>query len=480
MTGNRRLCEEIAPHAGRLFPCWIIGPHLPCDFPPEAEVFAEMRARDVRAVRIEPDLIGHTPDPGLWRAWTDFLRASQTLCVFSRSTLADPEAWFALFEGIPLLMLEHGWVEWRRVVGLMRRFPNLHMDFSAFQAHYALEEIASEFGVSRCLFGTGLPERAPGSARGFADFSLLPDADAAAFSHRNLLRLLGNPELAGPAGNGAYADELTAAGIASRPIPCPVLDAHCHILAEGLSGAGLQFVFPHGDADGMIRLRQRAGIDRTAIMSWEGPLGMESGRGNAVVARAVEKYHDHFIGVATYNPEYDSEEELRQWIRLCHEQLKFPGLKTYANAQTIEYDDPAFAPWFEYANARGLYLVFDIAGSTDRNRVVKNLATRHPNMGLHIDHCGQSWAFAEWAASVMAEFPNTFAQLNYTSATNGVIEYLVGEVGPGRVLFGTDSPMRDPRPQLAWTVFTRLSQPAKEAVLGGNFQRILDQIASHP
>lgn len=476
MTGNRRLCEETSAHAGRLFPCWIIGPHLPCDFPPEAEVFAEMQARGVRAVRIEPDLMGYSPDPAMWRAWTDRLRASQTLCVFSRLSTANPEAWFALFEGIPLLMVDHSWGEWRRVVRLMQRFPNLHIDFSAFQAHYALEEIAAEFGIERCLFGTGLPERAPGTARGFADFTLLAEADVAAFSHGNLLRLLGNPPLVGVRAKGPFDDLLTAASISSQPIPCPVLDAHCHILADGLSGAGLKNVFPRGDADGMLRLRQRAGIDRTAIMSWEGPLGMESERGNRVVARAVEKYPEHFIGVATYNPEYDTAAELENIIQCYYRTLHFPGLKTYANCQTLEYDDPAFAPWFEYANARGLYLVFDIAGSADRNRVVKNLATRYPKMGLHIDHCGQSWAFAEWVTQVMAEYPNTFAQLNYTSATNGVIEYLVEEVGAARVLFGTDSPMRDPRPQLAWAVFTRLTMEDKQAILGGNFRRILQSI----
>jgi predicted TIM-barrel fold metal-dependent hydrolase len=48
-------------------------------------------------------------------------------------------------------------------------------------------------------------------------------------------------------------------------------------------------------------------------------------------------------------------------------------------------------------------------------------------------------------------------------------------VGDDRVLFGTDAPMRDPRPQVGWLVFTRLPEQSKRKIFGSNFARILGE-----
>jgi predicted TIM-barrel fold metal-dependent hydrolase len=75
---------------------------------------------------------------------------------------------------------------------------------------------------------------------------------------------------------------------------------------------------------------------------------------------------------------------------------------------------------------------------------------------------------------VIKRFPaNVYAQLNFTAVTNGVIEYLVEQVGEDHVMFGTDAPMRDPRPQAGWLVFTRLPERVKRKIFGENFEKIL-------
>jgi predicted TIM-barrel fold metal-dependent hydrolase len=50
---------------------------------------------------------------------------------------------------------------------------------------------------------------------------------------------------------------------------------------------------------------------------------------------------------------------------------------------------------------------------------------------------------------------------------------LVNKLGAKRVLFGTDAPMRDPRPQLGWVVHAAITREDKVAVLGGSFARLL-------
>ena len=104
---------------------------------------------------------------------------------------------------------------------------------------------------------------------------------------------------------------------------------------------------------------------------------------------------------------------------------------------------------------------------------VGNVAKKHPQLTVLIAHSGGSYAFAESAAALARKFPNVNAELTLTPVTNGVVEWLCGEIGPQRVFFGTDAPMRDPRPQLGWVVFTRLPERAKRMILGENFMRIL-------
>jgi len=51
---------------------------------------------------------------------------------------------------------------------------------------------------------------------------------------------------------------------------------------------------------------------------------------------------------------------------------------------------------------------------------------------------------------------------------------LPGEnAGEDRIVYGSDLPMRDPRQQLGWVVFSRLSQRAKERILWRNAWNIM-------
>jgi predicted TIM-barrel fold metal-dependent hydrolase len=217
------------------------------------------------------------------------------------------------------------------------------------------------------------------------------------------------------------------------------------------------------------------GITKTAIMSWESPCSLDTDLGNDTVERAVARYPDEFIGLSSINPEHQSEAEIAAVIEKYHVRLRFPGLKTLVSGQNINYDDPAFRAWYEFGDRHRLYAVIDPCSRHDSD-VLANLARLYPNLRLSLDHCGQSWPYARWAADMVNRHANVDAQLTYTNVTNGVIEYLVEQCGADRVMFGTDTPMRDPRPQVGWLVFTRLTEPQKRLIFGGNFKRVLARV----
>ena len=477
MLANLKLIEEIESDRNRLFPCWVAMPSVSGEFPSVGEFTGLMETHDVRAVRLHPEHDGVPIQERVWGELRDALLGRDILCVLPAPAyggdLTSVDRLLSIFRENKTLLVNHVWGQWKHVVLLMDAYPNLHIEFSQFQANRAIEYFTQRYGAERCLIGTGLPEKAPGAARGFLDFTLTSEAQARLVAGENLRRLLGGQGPTRVPDPGPWHDAITEAARSGQPIPCPVLDAHCHILHDGGAVTGRERVALGGDADGMIELTRRTGIDKTAIMSWAGPLSMDSDLGNEVVGKAVARYPDEFIGLVTINPEYDDEEKIEAVIQKYHVELGFPGLKTFAACQAIDYDDPLFDRWFQFGNDHHLYLVLDSRGDAGADRCVRNLAERYPHLGLHLDHCGRGWAYARWVVSVMADYDNVWGQLNYTLVTNGVIEYLVEQVGAERLLFGTDAPMRDPRPQAGWLMFTRLSEEDKRKIFGGNFAGIL-------
>lgn len=477
MLANLQLIRDIEKYRDRLFPCWMAMPALSGDFPDVSTFMRAMREHDVRAVRIEPRLMGLPIAKSVWHELHEALADENILVVTGADLYSDLgmlDEFLKIFSKTPVLMLNAYWTQWRWVVHLMRSHDNLHMDFSAFQANRAVEYIAENFGAHRCLFGTGLPKKAPGAARGFIDWSLLSQAAAADIAGGNLKKLLrgaGPEKIPAP---GQWHDSLTEAARHGEPLPCLIVDNHCHILHDDGANAGRAYVMYKGDADHMIELTRKIGIDKTAIMSWAGPLSGDTDLGNEIVEHAVRRYPDEFIGVATVRPELQSEAEIEAVIEKYHGQLKFPGLKPFPR-KTMDFNDPGFDRWYQFADQNRLYMVYDPATFwAEGMAIIEELVRKYPNMILSLDHCGRSWPFAKWAVQVIKRFPeNVYAQLNFTAVTNGVIEYLVEQVGEDHVMFGTDAPMRDPRPQASWLVFTRLPERVKRKIFGENFEKIL-------
>lgn len=479
MTGNRRLLKEIEPHRARLAPCWIALPEVGGEFPTAIDFVREMQDSGVRAVRIEVDAFSFPVTPRVWQPLRDSLGRAGVLCIFAvsyaRNDFAKVDSLLELFRDVNCVLVNHGWMQWRNVCALLEAHPHLHIEFSHFQANRAVEYFSDRFGVNRCLFGTGLPHRAAGAARGFFDFSLRNREDVAQMAGGNLSRLLGGWIPADAPDNTPWRDTFTQDAIAGRALSPLLMDAHCHVGHDRCTSLAPDIVTPRGDAAGMIELTRRIGINQTAVMSWAGPLSMEAELGNTIVADAVRRYPDELVGLSTINPEYDSPVFIEKVIQTYHVNLGFSGVKTYTPNQCIDYDDPMLARWLEYAHDHHLYMVFDPKVGVSSTEVLANVASRYPQLRIHLDHCGQSWTYAKWVVEMVQRYPNIFAQLNYTMVTNGVIEYLAEKISAERMLFGTDAPMRDPRPQVGWLVFTRLHEKQKRLIFGENFRNQLRQ-----
>ena len=82
-----------------------------------------------------------------------------------------------------------------------------------------------------------------------------------------------------------------------------------------------------------------------------------------------------------------------------------------------------------------------------------------------VAQCGSDFKTADLAIESIQKHPNVYAEITLTPVTFGIIDYLVQHAGADRVVYGSDLPMRDPRQQLGWVVYSRLPVAEKNMVL---------------
>ncbi len=476
MYANFVLLEEIAGDRQILHPCWVAMPPACGEFPDARELGRRMEEHDIRAVHLAPHTFNIPVEPTIWTDLRDLLAERRTLIQITPAGFGSPPhnwrdmaSFLDLFNRNPVLLVDHSWADWVPVIHLMNTHPNLHVEFASSQGNRQVEYFAGRYGAERCLFGTNLPYKSAGAARAFLDWTLLPEDQGELVAGKNLARLLG----AGPARippPGRWSDTLVRAVRAHAPLPCLALDAHSHLLHDGGMTAGERGLIQlRGDAAGVNEIALRMGIDKTASMSWTATINMDAALGNRIVADAVGRFPDRFVGVCSINPEIQSPAEILETIETYHEGLGFPGLEPFVNRQLIGFDDEGYRPWFEYANEHGLYILVDWVGGPGAETILR----AYPGVSILAAHAGRSFSHADEVIEVMRRFPNVYAEVDYTAAPNGLLEYYAEKVGPHRVLFGTDAAMRDQRPQGGWFVFSRLSEREKRLMLGENFNGIL-------
>jgi predicted TIM-barrel fold metal-dependent hydrolase len=98
------------------------------------------------------------------------------------------------------------------------------------------------------------------------------------------------------------------------------------------------------------------------------------------------------------------------------------------------------------------------------------LARRHPGANFICAHTGGDW---ERGIRIIREAKNISAEVAGFDPTSGVLEMAIHELGPGRVVYGSDVGGRSFASQLSKVLGADIPEPLKEQVLGGNLRRLL-------
>jgi len=472
--GNRLLMEEVAA-SPRLLPCWVVMPHHTDEMPPAGDLVAHMLNSGVRAARMYPKTQAFPFDEHACGQLFDALEAEQILLSIDigETSFNDLAAVATQHPRLPILMTGCSWRDTRSIYPLMDRCPNIHIEFSTFQANYALERFCERYGSERLLLGTGALEKSPGAAKAFVDYAELSHQDRRNITLCNLSRLI---KLSSLPGEYPTRDEGRILSRVKEGLPLDsivVIDSHTHLVHDGGQGGGY-LPMPQGDAANMIRRNRRLGIDRFATSSWVG-IWADCEEGNRVVHDAMQRFPEDVIGYATLDPNYLTNDEFDVWTHRVHEEWGFMGMKPYYPRVGIPYNSPRYDQWYTFGNEHRLFCLLHSSGGNFMKEVA-DISERYPDITFLLAHSGSNFPTARERLPLVRERDNIYLEITLTSVTYGVIEYMVSEVGAEKVLFGTDAPMRDPIPQFGWMCYSRCSDTDLRLMLGENMEAIISRV----
>jgi len=243
-----------------------------------------------------------------------------------------------------------------------------------------------------------------------------------------------------------------------------VIDAHCHM------GRWANFNIPHGDAAGMVAQMDRLGI-RACVSAHHASIGPDFRFGNDEVLQAMADFPGRIYGYATVNPNYPEAEIVEEMERCISAGMV--GVKIHPDTHQCMVDDEKYRPVWEFANERALPLLSHTGiGGKNPVKTFESLAEKYPNVKIILGHAGFGSEGANQSIETARKYPNIYPEITGSVVVYGTLERMVRAVGADRILFGTDLPFLDPRPQLGRVAFAKISDDEKRMILGLNASRL--------
>jgi predicted TIM-barrel fold metal-dependent hydrolase len=254
-----------------------------------------------------------------------------------------------------------------------------------------------------------------------------------------------------------------------------IWDVHCH-LANPLKDRT-----PEARLARLVEVADRVGINRLCVymgMKWSyDPSPDDFRQQNDQVLAAIARYPDRAFGFVYVNPKHPRES--LDEINRCIADGPMVGVKLWVAAHA---DSPQLDPLVERATELNA-IVFqhtwikvtgNLAGESTPMDLV-TLAKRHPTAKLICGHTGGDW---EQGIRAVRAQPNISVDLGGGDPVAGITEMAVRELGPERVLYGSDAPGRSFASQLAKVHGADIHDESKRKILSTNLKRLLGPILS--
>lgn len=243
-----------------------------------------------------------------------------------------------------------------------------------------------------------------------------------------------------------------------------IIDCHNHL------GKWNAFYIPKdGTAEQMIRCMDMTGTDKVFVTA-HAAIGPDFKYGNDMVASAIEKYPDRIMGYVTVNPNYP--EETAAELDKRFKNPGFKGIKLHPSLHGRNIDYKGYEQTYEYADRFGLPVLIHVWGAA-HVEAVSSVSDTYKNAKFIMGHFGANTDGFTSAIELINKRGNVYGDLALSFAPEGNIEWLVSEVNPKRILFGTDMPFYDPRFTIGRLAMADIPYETKLDIFGRNVASIL-------
>jgi len=245
-----------------------------------------------------------------------------------------------------------------------------------------------------------------------------------------------------------------------------IIDLHAHL------GPYFNMHIPARKPEQMIQIMDRCGIAKAVIspnMSWDSDLVFANG----LMRKAVSAFPGRFYGACAVNGNYP--ELSLDDLERCFQNKRVVMIKIHPAGSKCRLDDKRMSGIYEFASRRKLavlvhtWLDGDPYGNMD---LFAGVAKSHPQIRWIMGHSGGPHG-SRHAVELAQEASHIYLDITLSMCPARQIEFFVKEVGSERVLFGTDNPFLDPRPQLGRVALAKISHQDKVNIFGANARRLI-------
>lgn len=253
-----------------------------------------------------------------------------------------------------------------------------------------------------------------------------------------------------------------------------IIDSHCHIYPDGIARKAVEAVdrfydglpsdHHDGTVDTLVRSGNAAGITHFVVHSVATSPHQVSSI-NRFIAKSMAEADGTFIGMGTMH--LDSEDLERDFREL--QALGLKGVKLHPDIQRFNADDPRAMRIYEMCEAAGLPVCVhtgDYRYDYSNPPRVKNILKAFPKLHFIGAHFG-GWSVWEEAARQLSDFDNIVvdSSSSFYALKPETAKELIRVWTPGRVLFGTDYPLWNQKPDIEYLL--------KLGLTDGDYERIL-------
>jgi predicted TIM-barrel fold metal-dependent hydrolase len=254
---------------------------------------------------------------------------------------------------------------------------------------------------------------------------------------------------------------------AGRPLDdVEIIDLHAHL------GPYFNMHIPAADPGRMVRIMDLCGIDKTVLSP---NLGGASDfvLANTMMLEAVASYRGRLYGACFINGNYPelSLDELNR----SFQEPRVVMIKVHPAVTKCRLDDRRMNRIYDFASKRGLVILAhtwldnDPYGNLD---IFASVAKAQPDIRWIMGHSGGPYGSVH-AVELARDLPNIDLDITLSMCPARQIEFFVKELGSERVLFGTDNPFIDPRPQIGRVGLARISHQDRVNIFGANARRMI-------